>query len=119
MNLTDAIQYIGAIDNASGQICQIKDDKPVLILFEFACPNCSEIASIHADEYGDALVAIVNAAPELLTALREDHRTFNAILELVAKIQRGEHSKHLLELIADYANGAVASLTDVLARLDA
>lgn len=69
MTLEDAIRIVGTIDNASGQICQMKDGKPDLLLFEFGCPSCSEVASKNADEYGDALVAIVNAAPGLVENL--------------------------------------------------
>jgi hypothetical protein len=68
--LEDAIELIGTIDAASGQICQTNAGDPTLILFEFGCPSCSEVAGKVADEYGDALVTIVNSASELLTALQ-------------------------------------------------
>jgi hypothetical protein len=68
MDLHDAIGYIGTLDNASGQVCQMKDGKPYLLLFELACGNCSEVESRNADDMGEALVTIVNAAPDLLAA---------------------------------------------------
>ena len=70
MNLQDAIGYIGTLDNASGQICQMKDGKPHLILFEFGCPNCSEVESRNAEDMGEALATIVNASPALFEMLR-------------------------------------------------
>lgn len=66
MKIQDAIDLLGSIDNFSGQICQIKDGKPTLILFDLGCANCSEVASKNADELGEALVTIVNAVPKLL-----------------------------------------------------
>lgn len=68
MSLQDDMRLIGTLDNASGQICQMKDDKPDLILFEFGCPACSEIAGKNADDYGESLAAIVNRAPQLYAA---------------------------------------------------
>jgi putative lipoic acid-binding regulatory protein len=63
--IEDALTFIGTLDNASGQICQMKDGKPDLLLFEFGCTNCSEVAGKNADEYGDALVRVVNMAHAL------------------------------------------------------
>lgn len=74
MNIQDAIGYIGTIDNASGQMCQMKDGKPHLLLFDLGCPNCSEVESRNADDMGEALMKIVNAAPDLLTALEQAHQ---------------------------------------------
>ena len=70
MNLQDAIGYIGTLDNASGQICQMKDGKPHLLLFDFSCANCSEVESRNADDMGEALAAIVNAVPALFEMLK-------------------------------------------------
>lgn len=64
-----ACEYIGTLDNASGQICQMKDGKPHLLLFDFGCPTCSEVESRNADEWGDALTLLVNSVPRLLAAL--------------------------------------------------
>jgi hypothetical protein len=63
-DLAAALNWIGRIDNfGGGQICQIDaSGKPTMILFEFGCPACSEIASKNTEEYGIALVTIVNAA---------------------------------------------------------
>lgn len=69
MAIKDALNLIGTIDNASGQICQMKDEKPNLILFEFACPHCSEVASKNADEYGNALATIVNGTAALIAQI--------------------------------------------------
>lgn len=63
-DLSAALDWIGRIDNfGGGQICQIDaSGKPTMILFEFGCPTCSEVASKNTEEYGTALVTIVNAA---------------------------------------------------------
>lgn len=70
MKLHDAINLLGTLDNASGQICQMRDGKPVLILFDLGCSNCSEVASRNADELGEALATVVNTASELVAACR-------------------------------------------------
>lgn len=71
-DLAAALDWIGPIDNASGQICELNaDGKPVKILFEFACPACSEVAPKNAEEYGNALVRIVQAARAYLDAHQE------------------------------------------------
>lgn len=68
MKLDDASACLGRIDNMSGQVCQLDaNGKPVLILFDIGCPNCSEVASKNADELADALVTLANAAPALLS----------------------------------------------------
>lgn len=71
-DLVAALEWIGPIDNASGQICQLnKDGKPILILCEFGCPSCSEVAPKNAEEYGNALVRIVEAARAYLDERRK------------------------------------------------
>ena len=68
--VTIAAEYVGTLDNASGQLCQMKDGKSSLILFELGCPNCSEVASKIADEWGDAITLLINSAPALLDSQR-------------------------------------------------
>ena len=69
--LEAAFSWLPAIDNGSGQICQLDaDGKPTLILFEFGCPTCSEVASKNAEEYGNALETIFNAARAYLATLQ-------------------------------------------------
>ncbi len=66
-----AIGYLGKVDNASGQICNLDSNgEPTLLLFEFGCPNCSEVAGKNANDYGEALAVIVNAAPALYDACK-------------------------------------------------
>lgn len=79
MDLEDAIGYIGTLDNASGQICQMKDGKPHLLLFDFGCPNCSEVESRNADDMGEALATIVNAAPAHVALRAAAESIFTAI----------------------------------------
>lgn len=79
--LEDAIQLIGTVDAASGQICQLNAGDPTLILFEFGCPSCSEVAGKVADEYGDALATIVNAAPKLITDLARYQQIVQDVLQ--------------------------------------
>lgn len=98
MKLQDAISLIGTIGNASGQVCQMKDGKPVLILFDLGCSNCSEVASKNADELGEALAAVVNAVPRLAAIeaatqiwLEADaHGAGNLALDQLRKAIRGE-----------------------------
>lgn len=86
MTIQDALNLIGTVDNASGQICQLNAGDPTLILFEFGCPNCSEVAGKHADDYGEALASIVNAVPALLK--REE-----AIKAVVADVLQGVYEE--------------------------
>jgi hypothetical protein len=79
--LEDALRLIGTVDAASGQICQMKDDKPDLLLFEFGCPSCSEVAGKNADEYGDALATIVNAAPGIIADLSRYQQIVQDVLQ--------------------------------------
>jgi hypothetical protein len=74
-----AITHIGTLENASGQICQMKDGKPHLLLFEFGCPNCSEVESRNADDMGDALATLVNAAPAYVALRAACEPIFDAI----------------------------------------
>jgi hypothetical protein len=83
-----AAEYVGTIDNASGQMCQMKDDRPLLLLFEFGCPTCSEVARKSADEWGDCLELIVNSTPDLLDALAATQ----------ARAERAEHERAQLRI---------------------
>lgn len=85
MDIQDAIGYIGTIDNASGQLCQMKDGRPHLLLFEFACANCSEVESRNADDMGEALMVIVNAAPALLARIARLEAAANAAYDVLAE----------------------------------
>lgn len=93
MNLQDAIKMIGKIDNASGQICQLNDaGKPALILFEFGCPSCSEVANKNSDDYGAALEIIVSRTIAL-------HAACQAAIDFYAWHMAAEPSAVLEELI--------------------
>jgi hypothetical protein len=70
-DLSAAFSWISAIDNSSGQICRLDPNgNPVEILFEFGCATCSEVASKNAEEYGNALVTVFDAARALFLELR-------------------------------------------------
>jgi hypothetical protein len=68
--LRDALDYLGPLENHSGQI--VETLQPPLqgqqLLCEFGCANCSEVGTKNADEYGEVLVAIVEQARLLLAA---------------------------------------------------
>lgn len=59
-----ALDWIGHIDNYSGQIVQLDGSKNILC--EFGCPHCSEVGGKNAEEYGNALTAIARAAREYI-----------------------------------------------------
>jgi hypothetical protein len=66
-----ALAWIGHVDSMSGQICKLNaEGKPAEILFDFGCPHCSEVAPKNAEDYGSALVTIVEAAHEYLAYQR-------------------------------------------------
>lgn len=93
MTLNEALELIGTVDNASGQICRLDENgKPTLILFEFGCPNCSEVANKNSDDYGAALELIVNRAALLWAACQ-------ASIDFYAWHMAAEPSKVLEELI--------------------
>lgn len=79
--IKDASEYIGTIDSLYGQMCQMKDGKPKLILFELACAACSEVASKNADEWGTQFEIVVNAVPDLLLALDHAETARKAAIE--------------------------------------
>jgi len=83
------IAYLGTLDNASGQIVTLRDSRPDTILFEFGCPACSEVARKVADEYGEALVTIVNAAPVLVERIE---RTEAGAAALRAALNEIDHT---------------------------
>ena len=62
-----SLALVGTLDNASGQICQMREGKPYLLLFELGCAACSEVAGKNADEFGEALATIVSAVPAIIT----------------------------------------------------
>ena len=102
MNLQDAFELIGKVDNASGQICQLNEDgKPVLILFEFGCPNCSEVANKNADDYGAAVELIVNRAAQLYEAC-------GAAYNALRSYQHGNTAPELEQEIADHLQEVIA-----------
>lgn len=85
--LTTAAEYVGTLDNMAGQLCQMKDGKPHLLLFELGCPNCSEVQSRNADEWGDAFQLLINSVPELLTGLAAERelRSRSEMIVLAAR----------------------------------
>lgn len=75
-----ALAWIGHIDSMAGQICKLnRDGKPVEILCDFGCPHCSEVASKNAEDYGSALVTIVEAAHEYVAYQRIVTESLDAV----------------------------------------
>lgn len=106
-----AAEYIGTLDNMSGQMCQMKDGKPSLLLFDFGCPNCSEVQSRNADEWGDALALLVNSVPGLMSEIA---RLRAALAGLI-----GAESEDELKAMEALMRHVPAPAADKAAMLDA
>lgn len=109
--ITTALAYVGTLDNASGQVCQLKDGKPHMILFDLGCNACSEVASKNADEFAAALVLVVNSTPILV---EEVTRLRAVLMRLI-----GVDSKEELQAMEAMIRIAPAPAEDKAAMIDA